>query len=241
MSPWLLLALLPAALADPAAFDDGRYVNRAAVRGGLDLGVGWEAPLGWEPDASTGWLLRPVGRGAAWWQTRDLDLAVHAALLPTVPFGAPAARPDALVAMKLDMRPSPAVGVLLDGRVLAESRELAPVERPEPWEPWLVAARSSDLASGALAASARLRPVVDLELGEGTTLELGGGMALDRMRLPDETFADAGQRLGGGPRGGLRLALRPDLALVARGQLEWFSWTGLPTEAGAFSVAPANP
>jgi hypothetical protein len=150
-------------------------------------------------------------------------------------------RPDALVGVSLDMRPAQRVGVRLDGRVQAESRELAPAERPAPWEPWEVAASSSGLPSGALASSARLRPVVDLGLGEGASLELGGCAALDRSRLSDEGFAEAGQRLGAGPRAGLRIALRPDLALLGRGQLEWFSWTGLPTEAGAFEVVSGNP
>ncbi|MFH1469526.1 MAG: hypothetical protein ABIO70_34395 [Pseudomonadota bacterium] len=267
MAMWLLLALLHPAAADPRValsrdasgvvgsnataggslrpassdFDDGRLINRAAARGGLDLGLGRESPLGWEPGGEPGWLLRPVARGAAWWQTRDLDLALQAALLPTIPLGAQPARPDSLVDLALDLRPAPAVGVLLDGRFLAESRELAPVERTEPQEPWEVASWSSGLSSGSLASSARLRPVVEFGLGEGLALELGGTTSLHRYRLPDEPFAEAGQRLGAGPRAGLRLALGQDLSLLGRGQVAWFSWTGLPTEAGAFGVVSGNP
>jgi hypothetical protein len=203
------------------------------VQGELGLGAGWQADPGYatvDDPALQAWI---APRGAFWWQTRDLDFDLQAALQPQLYLGDVAAilrhRPDALVQLGLDARGGERVGVEMRGRFQLDSAQRFPSERPEPFEPWAVPLWGGDLADGLAPTQADLRPVVSLYPSPEIALELGAGLELDNLRWlePSRTVfgRDPELRLAAGPLAGARFLLTPDLALLARGQAHWLAWS----------------
>jgi hypothetical protein len=222
-------------------FDDGRLINRLAVQGGLDLGAGWQSDPGYLGVDEPALLLRPAARGAFWWQTRDLDFSLLGALQPRWYLGEVEPilqhRPDATVALELDARGSERTGVTMRGRVEADSAQRFPTARPDAFEPWAVPLWGADMADGLAPVMADLQPVVALYPEPSTALELGLRLELDQLSWlePQRTPFGLGSelRLAAGPIVGARFDLTPDLALLARGQGGWMSWShGTATTPG---------
>jgi hypothetical protein len=214
-------------------FDDGRFVNRLAVQGELELGAGWQLDPGYLDVDEPAVLLRPAARGAFWWQTRDLDFGLEGALQPGLYLGEVAPilkhRPDALVELDLDARGSDRVGVDMRGRFQLDSAQRFPTDRPEAWHPWAVPLWGADLAAGLAPAQADLQPVVSLYPEPSTAFELGLNLELDQLGWLEPQRTPFGrepeQRLAAGPILGVRFDLTPDLALLARGQASFDSWS----------------
>jgi hypothetical protein len=214
-------------------FDDGRYINRIAVQGELGLGAGWQADPGYATVDDPALQARLAPRGAFWWQTRDLDFVLQAALQPRWYLGEVAPilqhRPDGLVELDLDARGGERVGVDMLGRFQLDSAQRFPGERPAPFEPWAVPLWGGDMADGLAPTQADLRPVVSLYPSPEIALELGASLELDSLLWlePSRTVfgRDPELRLGAGPLMGARFLLTPDLALLARGQAHWLAWS----------------
>lgn len=229
----LLGASMVLSSAGEAAMDDGRYVNRLAVDGALDLGAGWQLDPGYLGVDSPAVVLLPTPRGAFWWQTRDLDFGLEAALFPQLYLGEVDPilrhRPDALVELGLDARGAERVGVELRGRVGLDSVQRLPGERPDAFEPWAVPLWGGDLAEGLAPTQADLRPVVSLYPELAMALELGLHLELDHLRWLEPQRVLWGmapaQRLAAGPVLGARFDLTPDLALLGRAQGGVTSWS----------------
>ncbi len=236
--PSVLLAALPVAAGD---FDDGRYINRLDVQGAADLGGEWRS----NPDfAETGFTepavnLRLAPRGAFFWQTRDLDLAVEGALFPRWSFEPGSDRnhrPDGLGSLDLDVRPARRLGLRLDIRVLADSPQLSVGDRPEPWHPHGVPLWSADLGEEILWTDADMGALLELHLPDELYLGLGGAAELDRPAyqgegsLPFTSPLRWTQRLGGGPVAEAGWFAANELQLFLRGQLHFFAWAQLQAE-----------
>ncbi len=214
-------------------FDDGRFINRLAVQGSLDLGAGWQVDPGYLDVDAPALQARPAGSGAFWWQTRDLDFGLVGALHPRWYLGDVAPilqhRPDALVELDLDARGSERVGVELRGRYQLDSAQRFPTDRPDAWQPWAVPVWGADLAEGLAPALVDLQPVVSLYPEPATALDLGLNLELDQLRWlepPRTPFGrDPELRLAAGPILGARFDLTPDLAVLGRGQASWNAWS----------------
>ncbi len=239
-----LLLALPAAIGEeepdkehpwsrPMTFDDGQYVNRIDVQGSIDLGAGYQSDPGYVAVDDPAFQLRIAPRGAFWWQTRDLDFGVQAALFPRWYLGDVAEtlqhRPDSQVDMELDVRPAERLGLVMGGRFLLDSAQVHPGDRPDAWQPWAVPGWGGDLGQGAATAQMDLQPVLAFYPEPATGIELGVSLEVDRYRFlePQRTMWAAGPavRMGGGPVVGVAFDLTPDLAVVARGRACWYDWS----------------
>ncbi len=214
-------------------FDDGRYINRLAFGGQLELGGGWQLDPGYVGADEPAVMLRPAGAGAFWWQTRDLDFGLVAALQSRWYLGDVAEilqhRPDLLVELDLDARGGERIGVDMRGRVNADSGQRFPTARPEPWQPWSVPLWGADYGDGLAPVTADLQPVVSFYPELSTAIELGANLELDQHRWLEPQRVLFGRepelRLGAGPILGARFDLTPDLSLLVRGQGGWHAWS----------------
>lgn len=214
-------------------FDDGRYINRLAVQGSIELGAGWQLDPGYLDVDGPALQARPAPSGAFWWQTRDLDFGLVGALHPRWYLGGVAPilqhRPDALVELDLDARGSERVGVEMRGRYQLDSAQRFPTDRPDAWQPWAVPLWGADLAEGLAPALVDLQPVVSFYPEPATALELGLNLELDQLRWlePPRTLfgRDPELRLAAGPILGARFDLTPDLAVLGRGLASWNAWS----------------
>jgi len=241
LSPLSLLLPVALLLPDPlrAEFDDGRYVNRAAARGAVDLGAEYgSAPLpAVSEDPGLGMLL--AAQGGAWWQTRDLETALTAAVsqrwFPGEPPGQVNHRPDGYALLDLDLRMSERVGVDLRGRFLAASGLQGPWERPDPWQDHGLPLGGWDLDPEILWSAADLRPLLVVDAGDVLALHLGGDLEWDRYRqLPGDDAQliwGPAVRAAAGPLVEARWRLVPALDVVMRGGLDYFRWSPLAQRA----------
>ncbi len=236
-----IVLLCIAALADDGGnvfesdgqFDDGRFINRIAVQGELELGAGWQLDPGYVDADEPALQLRPAPRGAFWWQTRDLDFGLVGALHPRWYLGEVEPilqhRPDALVDMQLDARGGERVGVDMRGRFAMDSAQRFPTDRPDAFEPWAVPLWGADMGDGLAPAQADLQPVVSFYPDPAIALELGAKLELDQLTWlePQRILfgRDPELRLGAGPVVGARFDLTPDLAVLGRAQGGWHSWS----------------
>jgi len=213
-------------------FDDGRYINRLAVQGELELGAGWQLDPGYIDADDPALQLRPAPKGAFWWQTRDLDFGLVGALHPRWYLGdiAPILqhRPDVLVDLALDARGGERIGVDMRGRVDLDSAQRFPTDRPDAWQPWAIPLWGADMGDGLAPVRVDLQPVVSFYPEPATALDLGVNLELDQLTWlePSRTLfgREPEQRMAAGPVVGARFDLTPDLALLARAQASFVSW-----------------